>query len=93
MVKCAIISLLGECIMPLAVQRVCDGYRDTFLVTVVLAQNNRDTGQRLKVKLQSPGPRAGSFGSAGGSQDMPQVQHLSPSRHDASECRPVSLFS
>lgn len=91
--KCAIISPLWECIIPLAVWRVCDEYRYTFLVTVVLAQNNEDTGQRTKVKLQSPGPHAGSFGSAGGFQDMPQVQHLSPSRHDASECHPVSLSS
>ncbi len=45
-------------------------------------------GERLKVKLQSPGPHAGSFGSAGGSQDTPQVLHLWPSRHDALECRP-----
>lgn len=45
-------------------------------------------GERSKVKLQSPGLHAGSFGSAGDSQDTTRVLHLSPSRHDALECRP-----
>lgn len=65
---------------PPAVQRAYDGFSDTFLVTVVLAQKRRTPvevkGERLKVKLQSPGPHAGSFGSAGGSQDTLQVLHL-----------------
>lgn len=47
-----------------------------------------ERGERLKVKLQSPGPHAGSFGSADGSPDTRRVLRPSPSRRDASEYRP-----